>query len=717
MFSKLLDKIIQNKKTLLIIFIGAFLYFYMSDSVFAATETTTFKDTPKKVAEAIQYISTVIAVFLALITYLTTMFLSPEWINGSLFWLNTVFKSIWVMVSNVVYLIFAFILIWIAFMNIIWKWTEKYALKQALPKFIVGILIVPFSWFLVNFILSISSVLTISALNLPFDTFQAYKTKISTVEVPTNCTLNPDNLSSSWATSTKSKLKSILDCDKKENLSVFLNSEKSWDSIFWVVALYTYWIANIESYDKLSNSYLDITDMAQLIIKIIFDFLFIVVYAILMIALWLVLMTRWIYLWIYMMMSPIFWLMYFFDKTSWWWEFFDKFNLKQFISLAFVPVLAMLALSFGMLFMYMVWNGMTTPPWPNDPPSTIKIEKNTFKINDRISLKIDWSLSKPEWITWFFEKVWNNALGVIWSLILKIFGVVILWWAMMAALRSSDVTKAVVEPLYQFWTKVWEMAKSAPQYAPVFGGQSMSSLSSAASNVKSSFDTTQSQKWLKLAEKFIWWSEKDKKYRWLATNAPANWIGAHKNIQDILAVWDSKDISSSSDAIKWLSVNIQKMIDDKLIENNEAVKWAMEKLKNWLWKPQDIREALAILDTNSKDDRYSILWWAHRVNDAAQVDNYTWNNASKNSQTPWTPVAWTQTINLTIKNWTNSNVPITLNNVSLTDEQKTKISSIDIANINTKKDIIDELKKINWLTDEIIENIIKAIDPTWSKFK
>jgi hypothetical protein len=40
-----------------------------------------------------------------------------------------------------------------------------------MPKFIVGVLIVPFSWFLVQFILSISSLLTVGVLTLPFDSF------------------------------------------------------------------------------------------------------------------------------------------------------------------------------------------------------------------------------------------------------------------------------------------------------------------------------------------------------------------------------------------------------------------------------------------------------------------------------------------------------------------------------------------------------------------
>ena len=104
-------------------------------------------------------------------TAIVTIFLEPGWYNGDVFGLRDYLKTIWILVSNLVYFAFAFILIWIAFMNIIWKTDEHYELKKALPKFIVWILIVPFSWFFVQFMLSISAILTVAVLTLPYDTF------------------------------------------------------------------------------------------------------------------------------------------------------------------------------------------------------------------------------------------------------------------------------------------------------------------------------------------------------------------------------------------------------------------------------------------------------------------------------------------------------------------------------------------------------------------
>lgn len=689
MFSKLLHKILINKRNILLILWGISLFFILSDSAFAVEQTATFNDTKRKIWEVLQFITAALAVFLALITYLTTMFLSPEWINGSLFWLNKVFKGIWILVSNLVYIIFAFILIWIAFMNIIWKWQDKYALKQALPKFIVGILIVPFSWFLVNIILSISSVLTVSALSLPFDNFSAYWAKVKTVNIPTACVFNINNL---WKTndstqSTPVNLNKILDCWKNDtfkSVEYFMSSSKSWDSIFWVIGLYTYWVIDLESFDNLNKSYQDkVNNMVDLVIKLVFDFLFIIIYSVLMIALWLVLMTRGIYLWIYMMISPIFGLMYFFDKTDWWSWFFEKFNLKQFISLAFVPVFTMLALSFWLLFLFVIWNWMTIPPTWTNPVSNISIDKNTFKINE-ISLTISWSLSSDWWFTDFMKKMWNWALWVIWSLILKIFWLVVLWWAVMAALRTNDITKAVVEPLYQFGTKVWELATKAPQYAPIFGGQSMRSLDNIA--------------WE--ANNFAWQLDRKR---------ADNFINKHE------LFWKSANIELSTNSINALtrlkntsSINDEKLWNDftkalntwktssELANNKNFVDLLKELLIKW-WK-KDESDKIKLWDSNSvaiwvkiadqiadKESRWFLNWnSSSNITGASDLDKYlAWNKSQPTEpQTTWNT---NQTINLNI--WWNTN-SFNKENVS-----KSWITESEISNIN----------KITWNISEMTE--------------
>jgi len=56
---------------------------------------------------------------LAIVTSFISIFLYPGWVNGTMFGLQDYLKEIWILVSNVVYFVFAGILIVIAFMNII----------------------------------------------------------------------------------------------------------------------------------------------------------------------------------------------------------------------------------------------------------------------------------------------------------------------------------------------------------------------------------------------------------------------------------------------------------------------------------------------------------------------------------------------------------------------------------------------------------------------
>ncbi|MDQ1343926.1 MAG: hypothetical protein QG650_646 [Patescibacteria group bacterium] len=71
-------------------------------------------------------------------------------------------------------------------------------MKKALPRFVTGILIVPFTWFIVSGVLSISNLLTASVLRLPADMLEGgvdKNTKEATFEMPDKCTLKFDKLS------------------------------------------------------------------------------------------------------------------------------------------------------------------------------------------------------------------------------------------------------------------------------------------------------------------------------------------------------------------------------------------------------------------------------------------------------------------------------------------------------------------------------------------
>ena len=209
MFTKIKQALFKHKLFLTKIAVFFWLYFLMTDFSFASAQNDVdFKKIEDWFIQITTWISTIISVLLWALTYLVTLFLTPEWTSGTVFGLSKNLKDIWVLMSNIVYFAFAFILIAIAFANIVWtQW--DFALKQALPRFIVWILIVPFSWFIVQFFVSLSSILTISALNLPFEVFQDYKSQMSEVDIPKNCTLNlwilwEQEWKNSWETTKRS---------------------------------------------------------------------------------------------------------------------------------------------------------------------------------------------------------------------------------------------------------------------------------------------------------------------------------------------------------------------------------------------------------------------------------------------------------------------------------------------------------------------------------
>jgi hypothetical protein len=73
-----------------------------------------------------------------------------------------------VTVSNIVYFIYAILLILIALGTMFGQ--DKFSYKVMLPKLALGILMVPFTWWFVQWTISISSVITASVITIPMET-------------------------------------------------------------------------------------------------------------------------------------------------------------------------------------------------------------------------------------------------------------------------------------------------------------------------------------------------------------------------------------------------------------------------------------------------------------------------------------------------------------------------------------------------------------------
>lgn len=721
--TKFFAKIRENKKMFFYLFMFIFVCYVFSDSTFAANQTTgeVTKEIKDKASEYGDGILRWLSMILALFTYLSALFLSPNWINGSLFWLHKYLHDIWILMSNLVYFVFAFILIWIAFMNIIWKTDWNYQLKQALPKFIVWVLIVPFSWFIVQFILSLSAVLTIWSLSLPFETFNNFDSKIGKVEIPKDCTLNLQSVfwTDSSQTSTQSNNDWFIYCGKdKVKLSELTAKWEAVNSIFWVFALYSYWVLSLDTIDDVDSFDLkNVKTMWDLIVKIVFDVLFVAIYMILMIAIWLVLMVRWIYIWIYMMISPVFWLMYFFDKKDWVWDwFFKKINPMEFISLAMVPVYTMLALSFWILFLFVVWDGIwwgtkTSVGWD------VSLEEKAIVLWD-FKLNILWQVSKPQNMTWLPEDILWAWLWIVWSLILKVFGIVILWWAVMAALWSSTITETVVAPLKQFWESVWKMVASGPANLPIFPTgawwmQSMNSLNTFWQRMANYGINREQERWEKFASQFSPKSEYDNRIN----NAKRNpiWIEEAKANMDILKnSWSLEDLSKSwwwLDRLVWTLETLKDQSTDK-----EKAQEYINNIKNNWRNPKELSKYLKEFNDNLYDNAklFKKGTTAYEIEQSFKY-NGDWTTA-------WTAWAWwtaqqawqnsTNNINFNINNWWVAK-EIRLQWINLNNNQVSELNRLDIAGLD-RNWIINKIKWLenfkNWnVSDDNINAIVDKI--------
>lgn len=101
--------------------------------------------------------------------------LSPDWTMGDFFGLRVYFLQVWVLVSNIVYIIFALLLLYMAIMQI-FSGESKFAFKQMLPRFLIGILLVPFTWLIVSWTLSFANQAVAAVLSVPMGAIGATNT-------------------------------------------------------------------------------------------------------------------------------------------------------------------------------------------------------------------------------------------------------------------------------------------------------------------------------------------------------------------------------------------------------------------------------------------------------------------------------------------------------------------------------------------------------------
>lgn len=720
----------QYKKPLFIIGFSLLFFFVFSEVGFAEeTSSTTWNKADDIIKLAVDLLNGVLKIAAALLGVLTafvSLFLYPGWTNGTLFGLQEYLREMWILISNVVYFVFAFILVAIAFMNIIGK-GDKWELKSALPRFIVWVLIVPFSWFFVQFILSLSAILTVWVLTLPYDLFQD-KDFFSEADSDMPICLHLELNLSWWASSDAGdseldkSLWQYMNCKEETTISEVFgnNGTGEWNgvknSIFGIVSIYTYGVLSVDGLDTVSKG--DISDyiktLADLTLKIVFDIIFVLVYFILMAALFLALFVRGVWLWMYIMFSPAFGLLYFFEKgKDGVGEWDNKFSITEFISLALVPVYVSAALSFGLVFLFVASQWIQTEA---------KSDKDTLDLAG-FKLTILWAHGD--------SKTESSALA---RLIIQIFGIAMLWIAVMAALKQSETTKKITAPIAQFGSSVGSLVASAPMYAPIIpAGMNWERVSATGlwqmgQEIHSSFRQDAVSKWSTFAQDILG------KSPWVAADsAQANAYMQDRTELDRGAIDKvNKTIRGAADftTLVW-EKGFHKSLTElaRLLKLSDTEKKEFESYR--LWNTTDLAKAIWFLEAKIEAKGGFWEWllpWEQKWTKPSQftpdiIDKYIKDMKSSNSD--------------------DSNGNTTINQINLNSSSKNEIQSLLTKWLVTKDnngqdndsnkrrliDIIDEsiwekqtikegrmkeqLKNLGIKGNEDIESIISTLRVKW----
>ncbi len=487
-----------------------------------APPTTQTKD---PVNETINSLIIGLNLIIEVITFLITplimlagWLLSPDWTFGEIFWLRPILHQLWIFISNIVYVIFGFMLVSVAFANIFGAGGAEYEMKKMLPKLVIWMLIVPFTWFVVSATLSVVNILTASVIQLPIDTIVKSGSKSWFLEKPiipreivynknmssngngtvgnNGAPIDPTNNKENYMEYKKNWNFYATDCsaDGNDCLSIRQFLTGGWGGAYNLLSVYAYGIFRIQEYKNITPEE-NLDKVVEIAKKLVFGALFFIIFGILVIAIVYALFTRALMLWMFAIFSPFFALNHVLSGSkSEALKKISKFDITHFISLALVPVFVSAALAFGLMFLWLVMNatwGVSSNGWSDAQLKWENVEINTtgdqteFKFggDGGISLKTIGLLDAKT------KDGVSGALdigkGIIGTIIMNILALVILWMAVMAALSADEITGAAVKPISDMGNSVWELMQKAPSYIPIpwTKGQSLKSVTQGTSQI------------------------------------------------------------------------------------------------------------------------------------------------------------------------------------------------------------------------------------------
>lgn len=418
-----------------------------------------------------------------------------------------------------------------AFRNIFWEAKDHFALKTGLPKLLTGIIMVPFTWFIVSGVLSIANYVTAETLRLPASIAKTdqenklLKEMWIPMDVVVDLKVNygTGKVDASWS-STSDKDKNYQangntyapDCTieanrtawepgasaKCKNLKSILTDGGGWS--FNMLIPYAYNVFEIQKIKLINKE--SITDgivvkIWDVVQQLFFGAFFYAAFGVICIALVAALFTRAIYMWLYAIFSPLFALEYFFAGKMPGGDAMKAFKFNTFIWLAFVPVIVAAWLSFWLLFISAVQqlnvqgtNGTAKGvcEWTN-----CTLEIGGFKLTTK-------------WLIWDNKpspdskpvNILDPSKSLIGKVIVNVIALMLLWMIVKAALASSEITKKITDPIFKFGETI---AKSTPIPIPGLGKMPLGHAGWLLTQATSAIESAAASEGMKYGRKFGEW--------------------------------------------------------------------------------------------------------------------------------------------------------------------------------------------------------------------
>lgn len=267
-------------------------------------EIKTIKEAYEKLVELINIVLGVVTILVSPIVLLAGWLMSPDWTSGDLFRLREPMYQLWITISNIVYFLYAILLIIIALATIFNS--QNYGYKALLPRLFLGILLVPFTWWAVQWMISIASVVTASVVTIPYETIEALNAKSENKNNIwwENPSIPRDIDSKTLFTSIES-IK--IDCSKEgSNCIAPKKFTEDAAGMYGSLVIYAYSVFRIQDVKMINTKFDAAKGLVDIVTNGIISAVMFILFGLLTIALVVILFVRAFKLWIYAIFSPLF---------------------------------------------------------------------------------------------------------------------------------------------------------------------------------------------------------------------------------------------------------------------------------------------------------------------------------------------------------------------------------------------------------------------------